>query len=317
MDLKVVALAGGVGGAKLADGLASCLTPDNLTIIVNTADDFTHLGLQISPDIDTVTYTLAGLADPEQGWGRVDESWVFMETLEQLSGPTWFRLGDRDLALHHLRTYRRAHGESLSSVTHELRERFGVKPNILPMTDDLVQTIVVTTEGELPFQEYFVAQKCEPVVTGFRFDGIEQARPAPGVLESLSDADLVVFCPSNPWVSLDPILGIRDIRTGVESNPVFMVSPIIAGRTVKGPAAKMYAELGIEPSALAVARHYENLLEGMLIDRLDAELREEIESLGIRVREDQTIMKTREDRIRLAKALLEFSRSSAIKETLQ
>jgi LPPG:FO 2-phospho-L-lactate transferase len=185
------------------------------------------------------------------------------------------------------------------------------------MTDDLVQTIVVTTEGELPFQEYFVAQKCEPVVTGFRFDGIEQARPAPGVLESLSDADIVVFCPSNPWVSLDPILGIRGIRTGVESNPVFMVSPIIAGRTVKGPAAKMYAELGIEPSALAVARHYEKLLEGMLIDRLDAELREEIESLGIRVREDQTIMKTREDRIRLAKALLEFSRSSAIKETLQ
>lgn len=317
MDMKVVALAGGVGGAKLADGLAGCLPPDNLTIIVNTADDFIHLGMQISPDIDTVTYTLAGLADPERGWGRADESWVFMETLEQLCGPTWFRLGDRDLALHHLRTYRRAQGDTLSTVTFEIKERLGVKPNILPMTDDLVQTIVVTTEGELAFQEYFVARKCEPVVTGFRFDGIEEARPGPGVLESLRDADVIVFCPSNPWVSLDPILGIRGIRAGVEDNHVFMVSPIIAGRTVKGPAAKMYAELGIEPSALAVARHYETLLEGMLIDRLDAELTEEIESLGIRVREDNTLMKTREDRIRLANAVLEFSRSTAIKETLQ
>lgn len=316
MDLKVVALAGGVGGAKLAEGLAGCLAPENLTIIVNTADDFIHLGMQISPDIDTVTYTLAGLADPERGWGRVDESWVFMETLEQLCGPAWFRLGDRDLALHHFRTYRRAQGERLSSVTYEIKERLGVKPNILPMTDDPVQTIVVTTEGELPFQEYFVARKCEPVVTGFRFEGIEQARPAPGVLESLNAADVVVFCPSNPWVSLDPILGIEGIRSGVENNPVFMVSPIIAGKTVKGPAAKMYAELGIEPSALAVVQHFETLLDGILIDRLDASLAQEIKSLGIQVREDQTLMKTREDRIRLANALLEFSRSTASKETL-
>jgi LPPG:FO 2-phospho-L-lactate transferase len=315
MDMKVVALTGGVGGAKLADGLAACLDPENLTIIVNTADDFRHLGLWISPDLDTVTYTLAGLADPDRGWGRADESWTFLETLEGLGGPTWFRLGDRDLALHHLRSLRRDRGEPLSVITRDLKTRLGVKPEILPMSDDLVQTIVITGEGELPFQSYFVARKCEPRVKAFRLEGIKTADPAPGVLERLESADLVILCPSNPWVSLDPILAIPGIRELAMQKPVFMVSPIIAGRTVKGPAAKMYAELGIEPSALAVAKHYLDLLTGILIDEQDAHLVPEIEILGLSVSIDQTIMRTRDDRIRLAQSLLQFSNAILVKET--
>lgn len=317
MELSVVALAGGVGGAKLADGLAGCLEPTSLTIIVNTADDFTHLGLQISPDIDTVTYTLAGLADPERGWGRGDESWAFMETMAALGGPTWFRLGDRDLALHHFRSLRQAQGIPLSSITAEVRESLGVRPSIVPMSDDRVRTIVTTDEGELAFQTYFVARKCEPVVKAIRFEGIDAAGPAPGVLESLEAADIVIFCPSNPWVSLDPILAIPAIREQVGGKPVFMISPIISGKTLKGPAAKMYAELGVEPSALAVARHYEELLSGIIIDEVDAHLEEAIRSLGIQVKTDQTIMRSRSERVQLAQSLLEFSRSVLMKEDAQ
>ena len=315
MGLKVVALAGGVGGAKLVDGLAACLDPDELTIIVNTGDDFTHLGLRISPDLDTVTYTLAGIADPERGWGRVDESWNFLETLADLGGPTWFRLGDRDLALHHFRTQRRERGEPLSTITRDLRELLGIAHSILPMSDDRVQTIVVTEHGDLPFQKYFVAQRCEPVVQRFHFKGIEDARPAPGVLEALEAADFVILCPSNPWVSLDPILAVAGIRTRLKHKPVSMVSPIIAGKTVRGPAAKMYSELGIEPSALAVARHYQDLLAGIVIDEQDSHMAPEIEALGMRVSLQQTLMLTRKLRIQLAQSLIEFTRSSLVKET--
>lgn len=315
MALKVVALAGGVGGAKLVDGLANCLPPEDLTIIVNTADDFTHLGLNISPDLDTVLYTLAGLADPDRGWGRADESWNFLETLGELGGPTWFRLGDRDLALHHTRTLRRERGESLSAITDDFRERLGVESTILPMSDHTVQTIVETEQGDLSFQEYFVAQHCAPVVRGFTFRGIEKAHPAPGVLPSLGAADLVVLCPSNPWVSLDPILAIPAIRSAVVQKPTYMVSPIIAGKTVRGPAAKMYSEFGIDPSALAVARHFKDLLEGFVIDEQDAHLAKDIEELGMRVSSDKTLMRTREDRNRLAKSLLQFARSIPLKES--
>ncbi|TFH38197.1 MAG: 2-phospho-L-lactate transferase [Anaerolineales bacterium] len=317
MDLKVVALAGGVGGAKLADGLAACLKPQDLTIVVNTADDFTHLGLQISPDLDTVTYTLAGLAHPEHGWGRADESWNFLETLGVLGGPTWFRLGDRDLALHHARTQRRERGESLSAITQDMCERLGIGPTILPMSDNPVRTIVTTDEGELPFQEYFVARNCEPIVKGFRFEGVEEAQPAPGVLQRLESADLVILCPSNPWVSLDPILAIPGIRPAVIRKPVFMISPIIAGASVKGPAAKMFSEFGIEPSALAVAQHYADLLDGILMDAQDAHMAPAIEALGVRVAIDQTWMRTRADRNRLAQSLLQFSSSIHLKESIQ
>ncbi len=314
MDLKVVPLAGGVGGAKLADGLAGCLDPQNLTVIVNTADDFIHLGLHISPDVDTVTYTLAGLASPETGWGRADESWAFMETMELLGGPIWFRLGDRDLALHHFRSSRLTEGAELSGITREIGERIGVRARIIPMSDDPVRTIVITDEGRLSFQEYFVARRCEPSVEGFLFDGIETAKPAPGVLEMIEQSDVVVFCPSNPWVSLDPILSVEGIRQKIAAKPTFMVSPIIGEKTVKGPAAKMYAELGIKPSALAVATHYAELLTGIMIDEADDHLVDDIEAMAMHVRLDQILMKDREDRIRLASALLEFAHAAALKE---
>jgi LPPG:FO 2-phospho-L-lactate transferase len=306
MAMKVTALAGGVGGAKLADGLAACLDPDSLTVIVNTADDFEHLGLWISPDLDTVTYTLAGLADPNRGWGRVDETWHFMDVLQTLGGPTWFRLGDHDLALHHYRTMRREQGESLSRITEEIRTQFGIETAILPMCDEPVQTMVMTKDGELSFQVYFVAEQCEPHVEGFRFNGIEKARVTAAVRDSIEAADLVVFCPSNPWVSLDPIIAVGEMRALVAQKPTYMVSPIVAGKTIKGPAAKMYSELGIPASALAVADHYADLLEGMLIDRQDAQLAAQIEALGIQVRLEQTIMHTSEDRVRVAQSVLDF-----------
>lgn len=314
MDLKVTAFAGGVGGAKLADGFAAILEPERLTIVVNTADDFTHLGLHISPDLDTVTYTLAGIADPLRGWGREDETWHFLETLETYGGPTWFQLGDRDLALHHARTLRLSQGDPLSVYTRDLCERLGINHEILPMSDDPVYTMVATSEGEIPFQTYFVARRCEPEVKGFRFEGIEKAKPAPGVLEGIVAADVVVFCPSNPWVSLDPILALPGVRSSVRMKRVFMVSPIIAGAAVKGPAAKMYAEMGIEPSALAVAKHYADLLEGMIIDERDRALAEEIEALGLYVSVEQTLMRTSQDRVDLAGALLQFAKSVPVKE---
>jgi LPPG:FO 2-phospho-L-lactate transferase len=314
MAMRVTALAGGVGGAKLADGLAMCLEPGSLTVIVNTADDFEHLGLWISPDVDTVTYTLAGLADPVRGWGRVDETWHFMEVLQTLGGPTWFRLGDRDLALHHIRSLRRKQGESLSRITREVSSSLGVQTTILPMCDEPVQTMVITQAGELPFQVYFVAERCQPQVEGFRFEGIERARVPSAVRESIEMADLIVFCPSNPWVSLDPILAVGEMRALLSAKPIYMVSPIIAGETVKGPAAKMYRDLGITASALAVANHYADLLTGILIDEQDAQIVEQIEALGVQVRTDQTIMTTREDRARVARAVLDFAQVGKDKE---
>ena len=248
-SIKVAALAGGVGGARLADGLAQVLPAEDLTIIVNTGDDFEHLGLYICPDLDTVCYTLAGLANPATGWGRSDETWRALESLSQLGGPAWFRLGDQDLGLHLERTRRRRAGQPLSRIVQHFCQALGIRRQILPMTDDFTPTWVYTIEGEMPFQEYFVRRQCQPIVTGFHFQGADQASPAPGVLEAIHQADLVVFCPSNPWVSLDPILSIPGIRAAVAARPVAAVSPIIGGQTVKGPAGKMFAELGIPPSA--------------------------------------------------------------------
>lgn len=306
--MRVVALAGGVGGAKLADGLAQVLPPEHLTVIVNVGDDFEHLGLKICPDLDTVCYTLAGLANPETGWGRIDETWHMLESLGTLGGPTWFRLGDRDLALHLERTNRLRHGMPLSQVTHDLCRQMGVQARVLPVTDDVVPTLVLTESGELPFQEYFVRQHCEPVVTGFRFAGVEQARPAYGVLEALNQADLVVLCPSNPWVSLDPILAIPEVTTAIGTHRVVGVSPIIGGKTVKGPAAKMFAELGIPASALAVAQHYGSLLSGFLLDDQDSGQADAVQRLDILPYVTQTIMRTQSDRRHLALEVLEFSK---------
>ena len=305
--MKITALAGGVGGAKLAQGLAQILAPEELTIIVNTGDDFEHLGLSISPDLDTVCYTLAGLANPVTGWGRVDETWQAAENIAKLGGQTWFQLGDRDLGTHLERTSRLKKGDSLSDITRDFCKAWGIEHTTLPMTDDPVYTIVNTLEqGELPFQEYFVHQRCEPTVKGFRFDGVEKARPAEGVLEAINNADAVVICPSNPWVSITPILTIAGIKQACEAKPVIAVSPIIGGKAVKGPAAKMYEELGIQPSALAVAKQYGEFLSGFLFDKIDSELEPEIKALGIETFVTDTIMKNTQGRRRLAKDVLDF-----------
>lgn len=305
-QIKTVALAGGVGGARLADGLAQALPPENLTVIVNTGDDFEHLGLYICPDLDTVCYTLAGLANPATGWGRADETWRALETVSILGGPTWFRLGDQDLGLHLERTRRRRLGQPLSQIVQQFCQALGIGPKILPMSDDFTPTWVYTIEGEMPFQEYFVRRQCQPIVTGFHFQGAAEAFPAPGVLEAIHQADLVVFCPSNPWVSIDPILSIPGMRAAVATRPVVAVSPIIGGQTVKGPAAKMFTELGIPPSATAVACHYAGLLNGFVIDQADSGLEEEIQQLGMKTRVTDAIMKTPLDRARLAKEVIDF-----------
>ena len=307
-SMQVVALAGGVGGARLADGLAQALPPEHLTVIVNVGDDFEHLGLRICPDLDTVCYTLAGLANPETGWGRSDESWQVLNTLAELGGATWFRVGDRDLALHLERSERLRLGVPLSQVTYDLGKRMGIAVRVLPVTDESVPTIVRTENGELPFQEYFVRQRCEPKVTGFRFAGVEQARPAPGVVEALHRADLIVLCPSNPWVSLDPLLAVPGVQDAFGTRRVVGVSPIIGGQTVKGPAAKMFSELGIQPSAQAVAVHYRGLLGGFVLDRQDISQADAVQALDILPYVADTLMKTRQDRRRLALEILEFSK---------
>jgi LPPG:FO 2-phospho-L-lactate transferase len=300
--MKIVALAGGVGGAKLADGLAQLLPPENLTIIVNTGDDFEHIGLYISPDLDTVCYTLAGLANTETGWGRREETFHVLENLQKLGGLDWFRLGDRDLATHIERTWRLREGQKLSQITHNFCRAWGVRYPILPMSDQSVHTLVDTVEdGELAFQEYFVHRKCEPKVKGFRFSGIDTARAAPGVLETIEQADAVVVCPSNPWVSIDPILAVAGIRSALAAKLVVAVSPIIGGRTVKGPAAKIFAELGIQSSALAVARHYGMILSGFVLDKVDANLAPKI---SIPTWVTNILMKDQDDRRRLAQDVL-------------
>jgi LPPG:FO 2-phospho-L-lactate transferase len=303
--MKIAALAGGVGGAKLADGLARALSPKDLTIIVNTGDDFEHLGLKISPDLDTVCYMLAGIQNPITGWGRADETFQAFDQLAALGAPAWFRLGDRDLATHLERTRRMRGGDTLTQVTADFCRLWGIKPLVLPMSDDLVPTIVLTEQGELAFQEYFVHQQCRPLVTGFRFEGIEQAAPAPGVVEAISAADCVIICPSNPWVSIDPILNIPGIRQILKENIVIAVSPIVGGQALKGPAAKMYSELGITPSAVAVAEHYGDLLSGFVLDDIDKNL---TKPLTIKSLNTDTIMTEEEDRLRLGEEVLSFAR---------
>jgi len=325
IPVKVVALAGGVGGAKLVHGLAQCLPSEDLTVIVNIGDDFEHLGLHICPDLDTVCYTLAGLANPSTGWGRIDETWNVFEGVKRLGGPSWFQLGDNDLSTHLERTRRLHAGQSLSQITHDFCHAWGINFTVLPVTDDFTPTWVYTDNGELPFQEYFVHRQCQPHVHGFRFEGVECAQPAPGVLEALHSAGLLVICPSNPWVSIDPVLaipGVRDAlisssllpvqrkesRKGAEKQVVLAVSPIIGGKTVKGPAAKMYAELGIQPSALAVARHYGTLLNGFVLDTVDAAQAEAVQALNIRTLVTDTLMPDSNERRRLAQEVLDFGR---------
>ncbi len=305
----ILALAGGVGGAKLAFGLSRVLPPEELTIVVNTGDDFRHLGVHVSPDLDTVLYTLAGIANPETGWGQADESWRFMEALGRLGGPTWFRLGDRDLATNVERTRRLANGELLSEVTRALCEALGVRHGVVPMSDDPVRTIVHTDAGELEFQEYFVRRRCEPRVRRIEYRGADAARPSPAFAAALARPDLhgIIFCPSNPYLSIAPILALPGVREALENRSVraVAVSPIIGGRAVKGPAAKIMAELGLDASSIEIARFYARLADLLLVDREDANLAAPIEAAGPRARVARTLMQADEERVDVARACLE------------
>lgn len=301
----VVALCGGVGGAKLADGLARVIRSDELSVVVNTADDFRHLGLWISPDIDSVLYALSGLSDPVRGWGRRDESWSFMAALRQLQGPGWFQLGDADLATHVERTRRLAQGESLSVITAQFARALGIVARVLPMSDDPVSTRLLTDEGWLEFQDYFVHRQCRPRVERIEFRGAETARAQAAAITALRREDLraIVICPSNPFVSIEPILAIPSIRTALRERraPAIGVSPIIGGRAVKGPAAKMLAELGFEVSGLSVARRYSGLIDAFILDHMDPPA---VPIPGIKVSHAPTLMQSAEDREQLAHAVL-------------
>lgn len=307
-----LAISGGVGGAKLALGLFDVLPPEQLQVLVNTGDDFEHLGLHISPDIDTLLYTLSGRANASQGWGLEGESWQVMDALAELGGETWFRLGDRDLATHLWRTARLARGDALSAVTVDLARRMGVATHVHPMSDEPVHTTVHSGGDVLPFQRYFVEQRCEPAVSGFSFTGIDGARPNAAVLAGLRRGKFsgIVVCPSNPFVSIDPILGIPGLCPALAKSraPLVLVSPIVGGAALKGPAAKMMAELNMPVTALGVAQHYSERYPGLLdyfvLDESDATLAAAIGELGIEVAVAPTIMKSREDKRRLARFVL-------------
>jgi LPPG:FO 2-phospho-L-lactate transferase len=309
-EKKLIALSGGVGGAKLAHGLAQVLPPERLLIVTNTGDDFTHLGLRICPDLDTVMYTLAGIANPDTLWGVAGETWQFMDALGELGGPTWFRLGDRDLATHVTRTHELQAGQSLTDVTDRLCERLGVRHPLLPMSDDPVATRVMTTEGEIAFQEYFVARRCAPSVSAIRFDGAAVAHVNPRLTEALRDPALggIVICPSNPYLSIDPILALPGMREALlEARvPIIAVTPIIGGTAVKGPTAKIMGEIGITPSALSIAQHYRGLIDGFVLDTIDAALAPAIEALGLRVLMAPALMPDLDAKTRLAAAVLRF-----------
>ena len=304
---RVVALCGGVGGAKLAAGLARVLG-EELVVIVNTADDFEHLGLPISPDIDTVLYTLGGRADKERGWGRADETWSFLRALGELGGETWFQLGDQDLALHVLRTQGLRAGRKLTAIVGEVARRFDIRSTILPMSDDPIRTIVETPEGDLAFQRYFVERRCAPQVLGIRFDGASGACASAQAREALAAPSLraVVVCPSNPYLSVDPILATANIRTLIEAAqvPVVAVSPIIGGAAVKGPTTKIMRELGVPATSQAIAQHYRGLIDGLVIDETDAAERGLAE---IAVKVTRTLMQNDGDRDRLAVEALAFA----------
>jgi len=303
-----VALCGGVGGAKLAHGLTLALPPEELTIVVNTGDDFQHLGLHVSPDLDSVMYALAGLSDPVRGWGRRDETWTFMRALQDLGAESWFRLGDGDLATHVERSWRLARGAKLSAVTAHLCAALGIAARVLPMSDDPIRTRVLTDEGWLDFQEYFVHRQCQPRVHDFSFAGADSARAQPEVLATLERPDLraVIICPSNPFVSIEPILAVAGIRAALRRipAPVVAVTPIIGGKAIKGPAGKMLTELGFEVSGVAVARRYVDIIDAFVLDTADA-LPDPLP--GVQFCAAPTLMNSVADRLQLAREVLRIA----------
>ena len=312
MSVRVLALCGGIGGAKLALGLSRILPPDELAIVVNTGDDFEHLGLSISPDVDTVVYTLAGINNTELGWGLAGETWAFMDQLAKLGGEDWFRLGDCDLALHVERTRRLQAGESLTAITADVKHRLGVGPAILPMSDDPVRTIVETDEGVLPFQRYFVGRRAEPKVRALRYEGADRARPNSQVMAALEDPALeaVILCPSNPWLSVAPLLAMPQLAAALRATqaPVIAVSPIVGGQALKGPTAKLMLELGLPASAVSVARYYAGLIDGFVLDTVDADLAGALQDDRVALDALPTVMTDLATRKALARGVLAFGK---------
>lgn len=309
---KILALTGGVGGAKLALGLSRVLSADELMFAVNTGDDFQHLGLNISPDIDSLTYALAQVNNNELGWGRENETWQFIETFGALGGEDWFRLGDQDLALHVRRSELLKQGATLTEATAEITRAMGIAHQVVPMTDDPVETIVHSDRGDLAFQHYFVRDRCQPSVSGFTFRGVNEARLNPRIADWLEDCDGIVICPSNPYVSVDPLLALTGFRDALRERPVVAVSPIVGGLAIKGPAAKMMRELNVPSTAMAVGEHYDGLLDGYIIDETDESDAETIQQrLKIPTTVTNTIMVTLADRVSLAEDTLGLLREIA------
>jgi LPPG:FO 2-phospho-L-lactate transferase len=307
---RILAVTGGVGGAKLCLGLANILGSEELAFVVNSADDFRHLGLHVSPDIDTLVYTLSGTANTDTGWGRRDEGWLFMQALKELGGETWFALGDKDLAMHVERTRLLAEGWSLSDVTKHLASALGIEFPIFPMCNESLRTLVETDTGILDFQTYFVREGCEPTVRGFVYDGADQSRLNPALMAWVDEAPPsgIVLCPSNPYVSIDPILRVNGMRAFLQDcpAPVVAVSPVVAGQAIKGPTVKMMRELGISNSAESVAAYYADFLDGFVLDTDDEEQALRIQALGLQTTVTPTVMRSLDDRIALARDCLDF-----------
>ena len=310
-ESAILALSGGIGGAKLALGLTQAMPPEKLMIVGNIGDDFVHCGLHISPDLDTLMYTLSGKSDPEKGWGLARESWTVMRAMEEMGGETWFQLGDSDLATHLERTRRLSEGHSLSDITTDFCHKFGIASQIIPASNDSVRTIVETTEGDLSFQNYFVQNRCQPIATGFRFQGADKALPHPEFIEILQSPFLkaVLICPSNPFLSIDPILAVQGVREALQvcSVPVIAVSPIIGTDSVKGPTAKIMRELGLPISAIAVANYYHDFLDGFILDTQDEKEASEIQEMSISVKITEILMKDLATKTKLANTVLDFS----------
>jgi LPPG:FO 2-phospho-L-lactate transferase len=306
--MRITALAGGIGASKFLLGLVNVLPPEDVTIIANTGDDIELFGLRISPDIDTLTYTLAGVINETTGWGIAGDTFSALSWIARYGESGWFNLGDRDLATHIYRTEQLRKGRTLSEVTDHVRRSLGVRSVILPMTDDYTPTRVVTSEGEMHFQEYFVRRRCEPKVREIRFDHIESAVPAPGVASAILDADRVIICPSNPFISINPILDVPGVRDWVKQTRalVIAITPIIGGRALKGPAADMLRDLGHEVSARGVASLYRDFVDLFVLDEVDRAIKPEIEALGLRVEIADTVMNTLEDKQRLARSVSEL-----------
>ena len=308
MAIEVLALAGGVGGAKLALGLARILPPDKLAIVVNTGDDESFYGLHVSPDLDTVMYTLAGLSNTDTGWGLAGDTFQALDMLGRYGIDTWFNLGDRDLATHIHRTELLRQGATLSEVTAELCSRVGIEHRIAPMSDQPVRTFLTTQSGDLAMQDYFVRQRSEPQVTGVKYVGSEAASPSPVLRSAMEQANLLVLCPSNPYLSVGPILAIPGVREGLESFGGFRVavSPIVGGSALRGPAAKMMGELGDDASCAGVARQYMGITDAFLIDHQDSGLVPEIEGMGIQAVPASIIMETEADKVALAEIIMDM-----------